>query len=256
MPWTIIERLILNLSTQPRISIFGASHWFRISGAFGRAWGINRIRYRFKRDKGIDLLPLLSRTCGQDCSDPRDKVYSILAITHRELREQLQPDYNKSLAHVFTAAIVADMRVAGDLEALHLVDHGPLLLNEFLPSWVGDLRTVARGSLLSPKNPMPNPHFTFSQDFRILNARGFAFDMIIETNIQETSMPFKRLLPLKPVKWTWDLRRIINRFVEEGRVRTQEMTMLNARKSLHRSVERTLYAVMIADHLNENEAAR
>lgn len=251
IPWDTVENIIITFTSEKKLTISRSNHWFTTSGAYLRSWSISWIRYAFKRDGSIPLFTLLGRIRRQDCSDPRDKVYCILGMSPPELREQLHPDYTKDLCEVFTAAAVADMNTSGRLDALTLVDHGHRPHTERLPSWVADLRTVARGNLPWPKGPMPKPYIAFSENLRTLHTRGIMIDTVLETQIQGTSMPFNQLLPPDPVRWTWDLSEIITRLVDEGEIRTPKTTQVNAQQDLRRSVERTIYAVMTAGHVNK-----
>lgn len=171
--------------------------------------------------------------CQQDCSDPRDKVYSVLGMAPPALRKQLKPDYSKTPCDAFMAAMVAEMNMIRRLNTLTLVDHRRCAHTESLPSWVADLQIVARAKLsCAIWRPKPEPQFAFSKDLRNLHSRVRMIDTILEVKIQGTSVPFQQLVPTPPVEWTWDLNKIIDQLVDEGGIRASETTGTNAREDL------------------------
>lgn len=83
---------------------------------------------------GNDIFQLLSTALKMNARDPRDKVYSLLAILPQGERQCLQPDYTKSIAEVWTTATFASISFREALDIL-LFAAADLERPEGLPSW-------------------------------------------------------------------------------------------------------------------------
>jgi hypothetical protein len=258
--WCVICALIEAIGNGMLMTIAKPSHHFSISGAFDRAWGISYLRSQFTDRGHIDLWNLLHRNRRQDCADPRDKVYSILGMTHQEIRRTLRPDYTRSASQVFTMAVVSDIKDARDLEVLHLVDHGGIPPSETLPSWVADFQKAVQTWRFTKFDPefksYKSSSITFSEDLRILNTDGFLIDTVVETRVQQTDVAFGPLLPYYDKwnyhdKWAWDIEQMATKLLNEGGIRTSKLRERSKTpKDVRRSVERAIYDVMIAGQLS------
>jgi hypothetical protein len=133
IPWSVIGSFIITASYGKEVMSRELSHAFTKTGTLDAAAAICHLRAKF-RSGPIHLWKLLKRLHRQRCTDPRDKIYSVLGMTHPRLRESLKPNYDKSVSQVFTEAIAADILDAGDLNALLLVNHGEDPPSEDLPS--------------------------------------------------------------------------------------------------------------------------
>jgi hypothetical protein len=72
-----------------------------------------------------DLLELLNECTAFKVSNPRDRVYGILALVQpQEEAQALCVDYNKSVGEVYTDTVVAWIQLHKDLEPLSYVHHG------------------------------------------------------------------------------------------------------------------------------------
>ena len=245
--WAVVESSIAIMTygkntMPPKLSIL-----FAESENAATAFGICHLRSKF-RNGPIPLWKLLKRLYRQHCTDPRDKIYSVLSMTYPSVRESLKPDYAKSVSQVFTMAIAADITHGGDLNALLLVDHGERPTIEGLPSWVADLRNILIRETMKPPEPLKPATFSFSQDLKILRADGFVVDRIVENKIQDTDAAFHSLPPGLHDKWTWNIDNIVARLVEEGGVYVSKEH--NNPDNIHRSVERIVYEVMSSGMIN------
>ena len=85
---------------------------------------------------GQDPRALLETFRNFKCSDPRDKVYALLAFPFFSgLRPPIQPDYSKSVVTVFTETSIRVFICCQDLSLLSSIDHEHEI-DEKWPSWV------------------------------------------------------------------------------------------------------------------------
>ncbi|KAK4494616.1 hypothetical protein PRZ48_013972 [Zasmidium cellare] len=86
-----------------------------------------------------------------DCKDPRDKVYSLLALMSEEERRFIKPDYNKSVAAVYAEVTYAWIAANKNLSILVLPSVMSWGSRQDFPSWALDFRLPRRDHLrLSP----------------------------------------------------------------------------------------------------------
>jgi hypothetical protein len=187
--------------------------------------------------------------------DARDKVYSVLGMTNQRMRGTLQPDYTLSVSQVFTMAIVTDIKYAGNLECLNLVDHCSITPSQMLPSWVADLQKVDGTLRITQHAPKSRPYIsaaklnpiTFSDDLHILHADGLFIDVVEDTCVQQTDAALRPLPLSDEDRWTWDIEKMTARLAAEGGISNSNQDgWLNLPEDLARSVERAIYDVTIA----------
>ena len=154
-----------------------------------------------------ELLNLCAMTRLCHCTDPRDKIFSILGIAKdkESLGVTLQPDYSRPPAAIYTD-LATQILKAGHLD---IIDYcGPSLNIPNLLSWVPDwtsqnekygfaTRAWRPGA---PKTNIYNVHeslpaqISFSPNKRILHLSGFIFDTIQAISIPQSG-------PLIPADW-------------------------------------------------------
>jgi len=103
-----------------------------------------RRRLRTAQDIGLankrDIISVLERARSTKCKDPRDRVYGILNLVHRNL--DIVPDYSMSAADVYSNLVERYIAVYGSLwplpfAGLYAEENGPADLEVgILPSWV------------------------------------------------------------------------------------------------------------------------
>jgi hypothetical protein len=257
LEWSVVRAIIDAIGSGLLMTIAQPSHHFSKSGALDRAWGVSYLRRKFIKIGHIDLWSLLRRNRRQDCTDPRDKVYSVLGMMDQRMRGALQPDYTKSVSQVFTMAIVEAIKHSGNLHVLNLVDHGSITPNQMLPSWVADLQTVVQTERLTKHNPKfkyyqfarLNP-ITFSDDLQILRTDGLFIDIIEETCVQQTDAALGPLPLADDDRWTRDIEKMTARLANDGGISTSDKEEgFKTLECLARSVVRALYDVMIAGQI-------
>lgn len=84
-----------------------------------------------------DAISVLSDFRHRQASDPRDKLYGLLALFSREFQARIEPDYTLPVAEVYTSWTLALITESGTLDVLsQLPPHQPSTLA--VPSWVTD----------------------------------------------------------------------------------------------------------------------
>lgn len=99
------------------------------------------------------LLEVLRECRGKLSSDPKDKVFGILGILDREVREEFAVDYGKSVKDVFTDVVDFLLTTTERLDVICEAIHFPVYVSSAnLPTWVPDWSHVPATSsiLLSP----------------------------------------------------------------------------------------------------------
>jgi len=142
------------------------------------------------------LLDLASNT---ECTDPRDKVYSIAALIDPHIAQYLTPDYSQTTSEVYTTAAKAFIQGYQNLEPLR--EANPWGPNK-TPSWVADWQYGPRDRWSRVESPLWGPEWlvrqstigapyitycaskgtrhdaTFLDDPRLLQCTGFIVDSI------------------------------------------------------------------------------
>ncbi|KAH0565027.1 hypothetical protein GP486_001579 [Trichoglossum hirsutum] len=77
----------------------------------------------------------------QDCQDPRDKIYSLLALANTDRYANLKPDYSKNIAEVYAETFCSMLdETGGDFRCL--LGHGFCDSSLGLPSWIRNFSVV------------------------------------------------------------------------------------------------------------------
>jgi hypothetical protein len=91
---------------------------------------------------GNDLSRLVQMTLPTLATNPRDKVYALLAFLPPE-RTSIIVDYSKSVSQVYTDFVLSEIKASGKLSTFRMLQ--PTSAHEFIqeiPSWVPDLTTM------------------------------------------------------------------------------------------------------------------
>ncbi|RYN46187.1 hypothetical protein AA0118_g12621 [Alternaria tenuissima] len=112
-----------------------------INDSFNKISSIDRLRYSQRNHNAdansIGLLDLLTQFRDRKASDPRDKVYALLSMTHTpEGRAPLTPDYSLSEKKVFLHATLESIYTTKSLSVFS-TELGRKFRSD-LPSWVPD----------------------------------------------------------------------------------------------------------------------
>ena len=97
---------------------------------------LTRVNLRDFTQSKLSMLTNLEDFCGHECSDDRDKVYSLLATG--DFEDAVQPDYSLSVPRVYQQLALATMKSLGSLEVLNSVVYRES--RQDIPSWVPDWR--------------------------------------------------------------------------------------------------------------------
>lgn len=112
------------------------NEWPALKQRYGLALHISK-----RRLLGNTLSSLLWNTWDREATDPRDKVFAIMALVGDDHKCSLRPDYSLSMVDVYTAATLDLIQHEESLDIL-LAANG-LDRSDGLPSWVPDWRSAA-----------------------------------------------------------------------------------------------------------------
>ncbi|KAJ4413571.1 hypothetical protein N0V82_008467 [Gnomoniopsis sp. IMI 355080] len=123
---------------------------------------------------GDSALLEVMRVCREKmCSDPKDKVFSVLGILHRDIREDFTVDYRSSVKDIYTDVVDYLLTTTERLDVICESIHFPVYINSFnLPTWVPDWSHIPDVSAISLS---PDTKFAASgntkADFKFLGER-------------------------------------------------------------------------------------
>jgi len=94
----------------------------------------------------FDLRHLLYVTKRSHLTDPRDRIFAVLAVAHPEARAAIRPDYHKSVEDVFREAVIYMLEVE---KSLDMYAFAPLERQSrtTTPSWVPNFDIIQGDSL-------------------------------------------------------------------------------------------------------------
>jgi hypothetical protein len=126
------------------------------------------------RVNGSTLSSLLWNTWDRACTDPRDKVFAMLALVGGAENVSMAPDYGKSMVQVYREVARDIIVKQGQMDIL-LAASG-VDGNDGLPSWVPDWRCEANAKkpiLLVNRHLMMKLYVLGSMDMVVLNGHGY-----------------------------------------------------------------------------------
>jgi hypothetical protein len=143
-------------------------------------WDVLRRRYTLAihltkaRAKGTTLSSLLWNTWDRASTDPRDKVFAMLALVDQADYATIAPDYSKPVMQVYRETAREIIVKQGQLDIL-LAASGVNGSHD-LPSWVPDWRCEANAKkpvLLVNRHLMMKLYVSGSMDMVVLNGHGY-----------------------------------------------------------------------------------
>jgi hypothetical protein len=136
----------------------------------------------------ISVLRALYRTGMALSTDPRDKIYAILALAYDGAKIVPNPDYTLSIEEIFKQLVISLVKEIGRLDVLSVANLPvyPRKLDISLPSWVPDWtyrvtntvnsRVAAVRAVWADKDSRAIA--TFSDDNNTMTAKGFIVDIV------------------------------------------------------------------------------
>ena len=82
------------------------------------------------------LFDALCETRRSECSDEKDKIYAILNLVDKHLRENLEPDYSKSTSRAYQDVVLDYLRICKSLNLLRFCELREPIADK--PTWVPD----------------------------------------------------------------------------------------------------------------------
>ena len=180
------------------------------------------------------LLEMLHNCRRKLTGEPRDKLFGVLGILPKEVRDNFEPDYNAPLRHVYTNIVAYLLRETHDFGVVCEAIHFPLhTSNVYLPSWVPDWSYIPQAGALCLS-------FSFSASFN--NARG------TWTEVEYSFRDHERKLQISAI----DLGKVTRRGIAVGTLCKLEdslMAFLHWRAQLLQHIE--TYDTNIAEEQHE-----
>jgi hypothetical protein len=171
------------------------------------------------RQIGFSFMALLRGQSDRECSDLRDKVYSILSMTDVSLSKVLLPNYSKPVRWTYIAAVRIYIVVSKKLDIIGYNTGEP---SAEYPSWCSDWNAVPFCQTLdvNPTNPVYNTSgtteavATFSKDESIIYLKGFLLCTVIDNCFQESQEPFSYFEDVG-VQNNWDIKLMARKLQQE-----------------------------------------
>lgn len=219
-----------------------------------RTHGLARLKYWVHNGDIPALCELYSLVCRQDCGDPRDKVYSVLALTDAKTKEDIHADYSRPIAWVYTMAAKVDIVSRADLVILSLVQPETNTLD--IPSWVVDWRTQytmfalqCEDGAFAASGPDLFTSSSFSENLQTLYVDGFCIGMVEDDNVPQAKGGFSR--SEDGHAYSWDVDAMVKRLINTGGITTwDEEKAIQQPAQSRQAVQRSLYDVLIAGQLS------
>lgn len=144
---------------------------------------------------GYSFMILLRGQSYRKCSDPRDKVFSILSMTSANILKILPPDYSKSVLWTYITAVRTYIKISKSLDILGCNTEEP---PENYPSWCPSWNKQPRSQTLNI-NPAKTVNkasgtteavATFSKDESTIYLERFLICTIVDNCFQDTQKHF------------------------------------------------------------------
>lgn len=232
MNWTLISVLIIvffKALTKGRRS--GGSHLYHDGTAITAANDLIFIRLvakfnhptrkstgseRSLSEIGYSFITLLRHHSLKNCSDPRDKIYSILSLTGASFSKALQPDYSKPARLIYVAAVRTYINISKKLDILGCAtEESSASYPSWCPSW--NVKPPSRIQDISPRRALYTTSGTteavaaFSKDESTIYLEGFLLCAIVNGCFQDSQKPFTYRKDAG-VQSNWDVRLMAHNF--------------------------------------------
>jgi hypothetical protein len=209
MDWTLISALIIVLFNSGAIRLLSGV----LSGASNRTVNaahylvytrLDRQDYKSRANSstskqslsqiGYSFMIMLRGQTARSCSDPRDKVYSVLSMADASISKALLPDYSKPARWTHVAAVRTYINISKRLDILGCNTGAR---HENYPSWCPDWNT-RHGQILAlqPHKSVYNTSgtteavVTFSKDESTIYLKGFLICSVVDNCFQDSREPF------------------------------------------------------------------
>jgi len=174
---------ILNIYMAGELAEVGRSIDNEIHRAIGVVSKIGEYQQQIEEgNKALELFSVIDISRSVAATDPRDKVYGLLALMPDELTQRINPDYNASVADVYADFGKLAIDLTGSLDILRHIAPPASDGNQLdLPSWVPDFTTPQQlcslGSIPHRASGDTAPKVSYPRA-GVLRARGFIIDTV------------------------------------------------------------------------------
>jgi hypothetical protein len=139
------------------------------------------------RGDSYSILTAISSFCKREVTDPRDRVYGMLALGTGEYANLLEPDYTRSTEQVYEAVAMESIKRTRSLEIFsHLFGHHYSRLPSFIPHWTGPFEWSESYEIRLRNLQWFNASLDTVADFKLVSHKigttpGLLFDTITST---------------------------------------------------------------------------
>ncbi|KAM5350720.1 hypothetical protein ACJ41O_007225 [Fusarium nematophilum] len=156
--WTVQEIALANRQALVRCGHSEMS-WDLFRRAITRSWALRQEHVDFsslsrlvptcfaKKNTGFHLGDLLSMYGGYLCTNPRDKVYGMLALAPPKFSAQIEPSYTESVGETYKRTLLTHMRIT---ERVEVYSPEPYKRAIEASSWVPDFPVTASAWTITP----------------------------------------------------------------------------------------------------------
>ncbi|KAK4168823.1 heterokaryon incompatibility protein-domain-containing protein [Cladorrhinum sp. PSN259] len=149
--------------------------------------GLNTIRAHVQECGSLPLLLALLSTKFAQATDPRDKIYGLFGLLESVERDELAPNYAKTMGEVYKDATASVLRRNGDRLRYLTYPTIPWSASASTPSWVWDLSYSTKhyafslsGALIGSNEKRPD-HILTIENGDVLTTDATVIDVVVET---------------------------------------------------------------------------
>jgi hypothetical protein len=170
---------ILNKYMKAELAEVGRPVNLAIHRAIGVVSKIGRYQQEIEAgSRSFDLSRVMSFSRQVSATDPRDKVYGLLALMDPEMVRRIHPDYTASVEEVYVDFAKLTIDVSQTLENLrHIAPADSLPLPSWVPDWTSEQQLCSLGDI--PHRACGNTLAQVSYSMHgVLSCRGFIVDTL------------------------------------------------------------------------------
>jgi hypothetical protein len=141
-------------------------------------------------ENGVDMLELLMRYRASKATDPRDRIYGLLGLTHERQAKRFVIDYDGTIEELYRKTVIDDIELIGTLRSISFTSENSessLDLPTWVPDWSSDVKDELAGfnrfrmyDLFNASNSILSNGPALVIHNHILAVLGIQFDKILQ----------------------------------------------------------------------------
>jgi len=188
LPWIHIHRTfdllnksdeVINIYITKELEEAGLNLDILIWNGLFVAGEIHRLQAEQIEIKSINLYRVMSLSRNVNATDPRDKIYGLLAMISDNITSRIIPDYTAPVVDIYLDFAKLTIEATKSLEIIrHTSPHGNLGLPSWVPDWTAEhmLSSLTLSNTLHLTSGTSDPQVRFLRDRR-LAVKGFKVDV-------------------------------------------------------------------------------